>query len=76
MTTLLIGFAGQISWPLGSITLPVTIYNYRVYLSQTLLVDFMIVQAPSPYNIILGYLGLRKLGALSSALHSLMKFQT
>ena len=53
-TAPLIGFAGQLSWPLGSITLPVTVYDYRGYLSKTIEVDFMIIRAPSPYNIILG----------------------
>jgi len=71
-TTPLSGFAGQLSWPVGQITLPVTIYDYRT----VIMVDFMIVWDPSPYNIILGRPGLRKLGAIPSTLHSLMKFQT
>nr|GEX42501.1 hypothetical protein [Tanacetum cinerariifolium] len=75
-TAPLVGFAGQISWPLGLITLPITIYEYCGHISQTIVVDFMIIRGPSPYNIILGRPGLMKLDAVASTLHSLMKFQT
>ncbi|GKD77817.1 hypothetical protein Tco_1340438, partial [Tanacetum coccineum] len=75
-TAPLLRFAGQISWPLGLITLPITIYDYRGHIGQTIVVDFMIIRAPSPYNIILGRPGLMKLGAVASTLHSLMKFRT
>ncbi|GKD93578.1 reverse transcriptase domain-containing protein [Tanacetum coccineum] len=75
-TAPLVGFARQISWPLGLITLPITIYDYHGHTSQTIVVDFMIIRAPSPYNIILGRSGLMKLGAIASTLHSLMKFRT
>nr|GEX18296.1 reverse transcriptase domain-containing protein [Tanacetum cinerariifolium] len=43
---------------------------------QTTVVGFMIIRAPSPYNIILGRPVMMKLGAVASTLHSLMKFQT
>nr|GFA01800.1 reverse transcriptase domain-containing protein [Tanacetum cinerariifolium] len=75
-TVPLVGFAGQISRPLGLITLTITIYDYRGHISQTIVVDFMIIRAPLPYNIILGRPGLMKLGAVASTLHSLIKFQT
>lgn len=75
-TTPLSGFVGQLSWPLGLITLPITIYDYGGRFNQTIEVDFMVVRAPSTYNIILRRLGLQKLGAIPSTLHSLMKFQT
>ncbi|PWA83499.1 reverse transcriptase domain-containing protein [Artemisia annua] len=41
---------------------------------KTITADFMIVQAPSPYNIILGRTGMRRLGAIASTIHSLLKF--
>ncbi|GKD39508.1 hypothetical protein Tco_1259715 [Tanacetum coccineum] len=34
----------------------------------------MVAQAPSPYNAILGRLRLKKLGAIASTLHALIKF--
>ncbi|GJR10204.1 hypothetical protein Tco_0792856 [Tanacetum coccineum] len=50
-TTPLVGFAGQISWPLGLLTLPITLHDYRGHISK-------------------------KLGAIASTLHALVKFQT
>lgn len=75
-TTPLSGFPRQLSWPLGLMTLPITIYDYHGQLNQTIEVEFMVVRAPSPYNIILGRPRLRKLSAIPFSLHSLMKFQT
>ncbi|GKC48866.1 hypothetical protein Tco_1071611 [Tanacetum coccineum] len=57
-TTQLVGFAEQVSWLLGLITLPITLHDYRGHISKTVMVDFMIVRAPSPYNIILGRPGM------------------
>ncbi|GKB73826.1 reverse transcriptase domain-containing protein [Tanacetum coccineum] len=75
-TAPLVGFAGQISWPLGLITLPVTVRDYRGHVSKTITAEFMIIRAPSPYNIILGWPGMMKLGAVASTLHALLKFET
>ncbi|GKC41415.1 hypothetical protein Tco_1059137 [Tanacetum coccineum] len=75
-TTPLVGFARQVSWPLGLVTLLITLYDYRGLISKTIMVDFMIVREPSPYNIILGRPGLMKLDAVAFTLHALMKFQT
>nr|GEZ16395.1 hypothetical protein [Tanacetum cinerariifolium] len=74
-TTLLVGFSGHVSWPLGLVTLPITLYDYRSHTSKTIMVEFMIVRSPSPYNIILGRSRLRQLGAVASTLHALIKFQ-
>ncbi|GKB99068.1 reverse transcriptase domain-containing protein, partial [Tanacetum coccineum] len=73
-TTPLIGFAGQSLWPLGVITLPLTMYDYNGRGSKTIVVEFMVVQAPSPYNAILGRPGMKKLGAIASTIHALIKF--
>ncbi|GKE76488.1 reverse transcriptase domain-containing protein [Tanacetum coccineum] len=75
-TTPLVGFTGQVSWPLELITLPITMHDYRGHISKTVMVDFMIVRASSPYNIILGHLGMMQLSAVASTLHALVKFQT
>ncbi|GKB58041.1 hypothetical protein Tco_0914227 [Tanacetum coccineum] len=45
-----------------------------IYRSKTIVVKFMVVQAPSPYNAILGRPRLKKLGAIASTLHALIKF--
>ena len=75
-TSPLVGFAGQVSWPLGLITLPITLCDYRGHVSRTVITDFMIVRAPSPYKIILGRPGMMKFGAVASTLHALVKFKT
>ncbi|GJW63981.1 hypothetical protein Tco_0115865 [Tanacetum coccineum] len=43
--------------------------------SRTITTDFMIVRAPSPYNVILGRPRMRQLGAIASTIHSLIKEQ-
>ncbi|GKC94132.1 hypothetical protein Tco_1159574 [Tanacetum coccineum] len=49
-------------------------YDYRGRGSKTIAVEFMVVQALSPYNAILGRPGMKKLGAIASTLHALIKF--
>ncbi|GJY52368.1 hypothetical protein Tco_0443215 [Tanacetum coccineum] len=75
-TSSLVGFVGQVSWPLGLITLSITLYDYRGHISKTVMADFMVVRAPSFYNIILDHSGMMKFGAVASTLHALVKFQT
>ncbi|GJY05604.1 hypothetical protein Tco_0371544 [Tanacetum coccineum] len=75
-TTSLIGFAGQKSWPLGIISLPMTLSDYRGHIRKTIMVEFIIIRTPSPYNVILGRLAMRQLGSFASILHSIMKFPT
>ncbi|GKD35338.1 reverse transcriptase domain-containing protein [Tanacetum coccineum] len=65
---------GQSLWSLGVITLPLTMYDYPGRGSKTIAVKFMVVQAQSPYNTILGRPGMKKLGAIASTLHALIKF--
>ncbi|GJU07443.1 reverse transcriptase domain-containing protein [Tanacetum coccineum] len=73
-TSPLIGFAGQVLWPLGVINIPSTLFDYNGRGSKMIITDFMIVRAPSPYNVILGRPGMRHLGAIASTIHSLLKF--
>nr|GFA07136.1 reverse transcriptase domain-containing protein [Tanacetum cinerariifolium] len=74
--TPLVGFSRQVSWPLGLVTLAISLYDYRGHTSKMVMVEFKIVRAPSPYNIIPRRSGLRQLGAVASTLHAMMKFQT
>lgn len=53
-TSPLIGFEGQLLWPLGIITIPLTLFDYSGRGSKTVSADFMVVRAPSLYNVILG----------------------
>ncbi|GJZ24951.1 hypothetical protein Tco_0562410 [Tanacetum coccineum] len=51
-TTPLVGFSGEIIWPLGKISLLVKIGDEEH--STSAWMNFMIVRSPSPYNIIIG----------------------
>ncbi|GJR91868.1 reverse transcriptase domain-containing protein [Tanacetum coccineum] len=73
-TSPLVGFASQVSWPLEIITASLTLFDYNGKGSKTIMTDFMIVRASSPYNVILGRPGMRQLGAIASTVHSLIKF--
>ncbi|GJQ92358.1 hypothetical protein Tco_0003497 [Tanacetum coccineum] len=48
----LVGFSGQVLWPLGVITAPFTFPDYTGKGSKAITTDFMIVQALSPYNLV------------------------
>ncbi|PWA94888.1 reverse transcriptase domain-containing protein [Artemisia annua] len=72
--TPLVGFSGQLLWPLGVVTLSLTMSDYRGRGSKTIMAEFMVIRAPSPYNVILGRPGMRQLGAIASTIHALIKF--
>ncbi|GKD57533.1 reverse transcriptase domain-containing protein [Tanacetum coccineum] len=61
-TTPLIGFSGEIIWPIGQIQLLVTIGDEEH--SASALMNFVVVRSPSPYNGIIGRPGVRKLQAV------------
>ncbi|GJX45507.1 reverse transcriptase domain-containing protein [Tanacetum coccineum] len=63
-TTLLIGFSGEIIWPIGQILLLVTIGDEECSASALI---------PSPYNGIIGRPGVRKLQAVPSTVHGMLK---
>ncbi|GJS46212.1 hypothetical protein Tco_0596333 [Tanacetum coccineum] len=48
-TTPLLGFSGEISWPLGQISLMVSLGDGEHSTSITM--NFMVVRSPSPYNV-------------------------
>ncbi|GJW97826.1 reverse transcriptase domain-containing protein [Tanacetum coccineum] len=72
-TTLLLGFNGEISSPLRQILLMVTLGDEEH--STSALMNFMVVRSPSPYNGIIGRPGLRKIQAVPSTAHGMLKFQ-
>ena len=59
---------------MGSIGLPVTLGDYPV--SVTKMMEFMVVDTPSAYNILLGRPALIRLGAVSSVRNLAIKFPT
>ncbi|GJV79424.1 hypothetical protein Tco_1515294 [Tanacetum coccineum] len=71
-TTPLLGFSGEISWPLGQISIMVTLGDGEH--SVTAPMNFMVVRSPSPYNGIIGRPGLRKIQAVSSTAYGMLKF--
>ncbi|GJY93236.1 reverse transcriptase domain-containing protein [Tanacetum coccineum] len=70
-TTPLIGFSGEIIWPIGQIQLPVTIGDEEH--STSTLMNFLVIRSPSPYNGIIGRPGVRKLQAVPSTVHEMLK---
>ncbi|GJV36970.1 reverse transcriptase domain-containing protein [Tanacetum coccineum] len=71
-TTSLIGFSGEIKWPLGQITLLVKIGDDEH--STSAWMDFMVVRSTSPHNGIIGRPGLRKIQAVPSTMYGMIKF--
>ncbi|GKA41778.1 reverse transcriptase domain-containing protein [Tanacetum coccineum] len=71
-TTSLIGFSGEIKWPLGQITLLVKIEDDEH--STSAWMDFMVVRSTSPHNGVIRRPGLRKIQAVPSTAHGMIKF--
>ncbi|GJY14686.1 reverse transcriptase domain-containing protein [Tanacetum coccineum] len=71
-TTPLVGFSGEIIWPLGQISLLVKIGDEEH--STSAWMKFMVVRSPSPYNEIIGRPGIRKIRAVPSTAHRMLKF--
>nr|GEU56253.1 hypothetical protein [Tanacetum cinerariifolium] len=72
--TPLVGFSGKVSYPMGTINLKVTMGESERL--QTIPMEFVVVKSHSHYNVILGRIGLRSLGAIAFTLHSMIKFPT
>nr|GEY03685.1 reverse transcriptase domain-containing protein [Tanacetum cinerariifolium] len=68
------GFLREQLLPMGKIELEVMFGSEG--LSRRTTMRFTVIQASSPYNIILGRTGVRKLHAISSTTHAMMKFPT
>ncbi|GKA51857.1 hypothetical protein Tco_0745053 [Tanacetum coccineum] len=71
-TAPLIGFSGEIIWPLGKILLLVKIGDEEHSTSSWM--NFVIVRSSSPYDGINGRLGVRKIQAVSSTAYKMLKF--
>ena len=68
------GFFGEIVLPLGSIQLVLTLRDPPCH--ATTAVRFLIVDAPSAYNILLGRPSLNAIRVVPSAYHMVIKFPT
>ncbi|GJW08061.1 reverse transcriptase domain-containing protein [Tanacetum coccineum] len=71
-TTHLIGFSGETIWPLGQIYLLVKIGDEEH--STSAWMNFMVIRSPSQYNGIIGRPGIRKIRAIPSTTHGMLKF--
>nr|GEV01135.1 reverse transcriptase domain-containing protein [Tanacetum cinerariifolium] len=72
VTTPLVEFSGEIIWPLGQISLLVKISDEEH--SKSAWMNFMVVRSPSPYNEIIKRPGVRKIQAVPSTAHKMLKF--
>jgi hypothetical protein len=70
----LVGFGGEVVFPMGIIPLPVTAGTAPQL--ATVMVDFLVIDRPSTYNAIVGRPALNKLKAATSTYHLMMKFPT
>ena len=68
------GFSGEKVLPLGSIQLVLTLGDPLC--QATTIVKFLIVDAPSAYNVLLGRPSLNSIKAIPSAYHMVIKFPT
>jgi hypothetical protein len=64
------GFSGESTVPVGKTTLPVLAGPINLQM------EFIVVQAPSPYNAIMGRSWLHKMRAIPSTLHQKLRFPT
>ncbi|GJU68838.1 reverse transcriptase domain-containing protein [Tanacetum coccineum] len=71
-TTYLTGFSGETIWPLGQISLLVKIGDEGH--STSAWINFMVVRSPSQHNGIIGRPGIRKIHAIPSTAHGMLKF--
>nr|GEX73754.1 reverse transcriptase domain-containing protein [Tanacetum cinerariifolium] len=69
--TPLIGFSGEIIWPIGQIQLLVRIGDEEHFASARM--NFVVVRSPSSYNEIIGKPGVRKLQAVLSMAQGMLK---
>ncbi|GJT49456.1 reverse transcriptase domain-containing protein [Tanacetum coccineum] len=71
-TTSLIGFSGETIWPIGQISLLVRIGDEEH--STSAWMNFMVIRSPSQHNGIIGRTGIRKIRAVPSTAHEMLKF--
>ncbi|GKF76800.1 hypothetical protein Tco_0229270 [Tanacetum coccineum] len=71
-TVPLIGFSGEIIWPFGQLSLLVKIGDEEH--STSAWINFVVVRSSSPYNRIIERPGVRKIQAVPSTAHGMIKF--
>nr|GEW48243.1 reverse transcriptase domain-containing protein [Tanacetum cinerariifolium] len=71
-TTPLIGFSGEIISPMGQMSLPVKIGEAEH--STSTWMNFVVVRSPSLYNGIIGRPKVKKIQAVPSTVHEMLKF--
>ncbi|GJZ88543.1 hypothetical protein Tco_0660325 [Tanacetum coccineum] len=71
-TTYLVGFSGEIIWPLRQVSLLVKIGDEEH--STSTWMNFMVVRSHSPYNGIIGRPGVTRIKAIPSTSHEMLKF--
>ena len=69
-TTVLIGFSGEQKFTIGEITLPV----YARWINK--MTNFLVLDCPSAYNIIIGRPWIHRMRVVSSTYHQVLKFPT
>ena len=68
------GFTGDFVIPVGVITLPLTMEEYPR--ESCIMTDFLVIDQPLAFNVVLGRLSLKALKTITSIYHLLMKFFT
>ena len=68
------GFIGDSVIPIGVITLPMTVRECPR--ESCVMTDFLVIDQPSAFNVVLGRPSLRELKAITSIYHLLLKFPT
>ncbi|XP_012833163.1 PREDICTED: uncharacterized protein LOC105954039 [Erythranthe guttata] len=70
--TALVGFAGEVVQPMGEVTLPISLGTEPLRATRS--VRFLIIDAPSTYNMIMGRPSMNVFEAIVSTFHMKMKF--
>ncbi|KAL5543502.1 hypothetical protein UlMin_007286 [Ulmus minor] len=69
-STVLVGFSGEQKFTLGDITLPVYASGVNLH------INFVVLDSPSAYNVILGRPWIHEMRAVPSTFHQVIKFPT
>nr|XP_043629906.1 uncharacterized protein LOC122601207 [Erigeron canadensis] len=70
----LVGFNCESSCPIGEVSMEVMMSEYPLHRIEV--VDFTIVRAPLPYNVLLGRPFMQKFRVITSTIHGMVKFPT
>lgn len=70
------GYRRTTSMASGKISFSLMLADFENGLKKTIMADNIIIKAPSPYNMLLGSMGLWQLQVVPSTVHGLLKFPT